>query len=279
MDSMERLIGQRLGPYQIVALLGRGNMSTVYRATRSGMPRDVALKVLPQHMADEPVAVRRFRQEADILSSLKHPNILPMLDFGEAGSYVYMAMPLVEHGTLAGSLQGRLLSLDEIVASIWELADALQHAHAAGIVHRDVKPSNVLLDRYRHCILTDFGIAKLVSSATRLTGTGLAVGTPTYMSPEQALDRDVGPSSDLYSLGVILYQMATGRVPFRAGSAAATVMLHINATVPPPRSLNPNLTPEVESVIVRALAKTPADRYASATAMADALQEATLGRG
>ena len=279
---MEDLTGKRLGPYQIVAPLGEGNMAVVYRASLAklaGTDRVVALKVLPRHLANDPVAVGRFQQEARILSSLRHPNILPLLDFGEVGGYTYIAMPVAENGSLANYFRGVPLPTDEMFGVVWQVADALYHAHLTGVVHRDMKPSNILLDQYGNCMLTDFGIAKLVSGAARFTGAGLAVGTPTYMSPEQALATAVDHRSDIYSLGVILYQMATGRVPFEAKTPVALVMKHINDPLPSPRAFNPALTPEIEQVIAKSLAKKPDDRYATASEMASALQEAMLGRG
>jgi serine/threonine-protein kinase len=188
-------------------------------------------------------------------------------------------MPLVEHGTLKGLLRGEPVSTDEMYRVISQVGDALHHTHSIGVIHRDVKPSNVLLDRYGNCMLTDFGIAKLASRAAQFTGTGVSVGTPVYMSPEQALAGAMDHRSDIYSLGVVLYQMATGRVPFKGKTAIATALMHINDPLPSPRAASPALTPEIERVIERSLAKQPMDRYATASEMVSDLQEAMLGRG
>ncbi len=276
---MAELVGRQLGPYEIVSAVGAGNMASVYKARRAGASRYVALKVLPRHLAADPVAVERFEQEARFIADLQHPNILPLHDFGRAGDYTYIAMPLVEHGTLKSLLRGNPVSQDEIYRVISQVGDALHHMHAIGVIHRDVKPSNVLLDQYGNCMLTDFGIAKLASGAAQFTGTGVSVGTPTYMSPEQALAGAMDHRSDIYSLGVILYQMATGRVPFTGKTAIATALMHINDPLPSPREANPALAPEVERVIERSLAKRPEDRYATASGMVSDLQEAMLGRG
>jgi serine/threonine-protein kinase len=276
---MDDLIGQQLGSYHIVEKIGAGNMAVVYRASQVGTDRPVALKILPHHLMDDPVALGRFEREANVIAMLRHPNILTLYEFGEAGGHMFIAMPCLQHGTLAHRLQGVVPSIDDIRHAIWQLADALHHAHAAGVVHRDVKPSNVLLDPYGNCLLTDFGIAKLATSISQLSGTGVAVGTPTYMSPEQALAGEIDHRSDIYSLGVILYQMVAGQVPFSAKMPVATALMHINNPLPSPRQFNPALSPEIEEVIVKALAKKPADRYATASEMASALLDATLARG
>jgi len=251
---VDDLVGKQLGPYAIEAPLGAGNMAVVYKARRPETGHFVALKVLPRHLASDPVAVQRFEREAKVVADLHHPNILPLHDFGQAGGHMYIAMPLVERGTLKDVLRGNPLSSDEIYRVISQVGDALHHAHSIGVIHRDVKPSNVLLDQHGNCMLTDFGIAKLVSAAAQFTGTGVAVGTPTYMSPEQALAGTFDHRSDIYSLGVILYQMTTGDVPFRAKTPVATALMHINDPLPSPRAANPGLPPELEQVIVKSLA-------------------------
>jgi serine/threonine-protein kinase len=278
-QSVEDLTGKSVGRYVIVAPLGQGSMATVYKAQRVGTDRYVALKILPRRLANDPIAVSRFRLEAAVVGNLRHPNILPLHDFGEGGGYTYIAMPFVENGSLADRLRGEPLPVDAIVSGIAQLADALHHAHAVGVIHRDVKPSNVLLDQYGNWMLTDFGIAKLVASQTEFTAAGMSVGTPTYMSPEQALAGAIDHRSDIYSLGVILYQLATGRVPFRAKTPVATALMHINEPLPPPRTFYAELTLELEEVIVKSLAKRPEDRYATASDFASALLEVMLARG
>lgn len=276
---MKNLVGRQLGPYHLAAILGEGNMATVFRAQRADAAAAVALKVLPPQLAGDAVFVARFQQEARVIAALRHPNILPLLDFGESGGYMYMAMPLVERGTLAHYLRGEPLPLDEVRNCISSISQALDYAHRQGVVHRDVKPSNVLIDAQGHCLLTDFGVAKMLGSSVHLTATGLIVGTPTYMSPEQGLSQPVDRRSDIYALGILLYQMATGRVPFQAKAPAAVIMKHINDPLPSARALNPALPIEVERVIARSLAKRPDDRYATAADMLHALLDATAAKG
>jgi serine/threonine protein kinase len=276
---LEDLTGREIGRYQIVAPLAAGSMATVYKAFQPVIHRYVALKVLPKHLASEPTYVGRFQQEARIVANLQHPNILSLFDYGEADGYTYMVMPLVEGGTLAGLLQGQPLPLERIRFVVSQMADALHYAHQQGVIHRDVKPSNVLINKHGTCLLTDFGIAKMIEVAVRFTGTGESVGTPTYMSPEQGLAQPVDRRSDIYSLGVILYQMATGQLPFKGKTPIATVLMHVNDPLPPPWRINPDLSPDLDRVIVTALAKQPADRYATAAELAKDLLAATAARG
>ncbi len=276
---MEDLVGRSLGPYEIVARLGAGNMASVYQAVQAGSDRRIALKVLPQHLAEDPIFAGRFHQEAAVIANLRHPHILPLIDFGEANGYTYIAMPLAEKGALAHYLNGSPLSLDQICGVALQLASALDYAHSRGVVHRDVKPSNVLIDGSGNCQLADFGMAKILAGTAKFTAAGLAVGTPAYMSPEQALATRIDGRSDIYSLGVVLYQMSTGRVPFQAKTPIAVVHMHLSEPAPPPRTLNPALPAALEQVILKALAKQPDDRYASAVDMARAVQEATAAGG
>ena len=276
---MEDLTGRKIGSYQIVAPLATGSMAVVYKALQPTLRRHVALKVLPRHLAGEPTFVGRFHQEARIIASFQHPNILPLYDFGEVDDYTYMVMPLIETGTLANRLQGQPLPLEEIRTVGAQVGDALEYAHSLGVVHRDVKPSNILINRRGTCLLSDFGIAKLIEEAVKFTATGETVGTPAYMSPEQGLAQKVDRRSDIYSLGVILFQMSTGRLPFEGKTPVATVLMQVNEPLPSPRSLNPELSIELEEVITRSLAKAPDDRYATAAELVRALYAATSVRG
>ncbi len=271
---MEDLTGKRLGPYQIVAPLGEGGMAAVYKAFQPGMDRYVALKILPRQLASDPEFVGRFTQEAKVIANLQHPHILPVFDFGEADGYTYIAMPFVSSGTLAGLLKGQPLPLKDIRTIVTQVGDALDYAHSNGLVHRDVKPSNVLVDARRNCLLTDFGIAKIVEGTAKFTATGGLLGTPAYMSPEQGTGEKVDRRSDIYSLGVILYEMATGRAPFNAETPIAIVIKHINDPLPPPRLINPALPEALERAILKALAKRPDDRYATAADFVRAVQQA-----
>jgi hypothetical protein len=271
---MEDLTGKQLGPYQIVAPLGEGGMAAVYRAYQPAMERYVALKILPRHFADDPTFAARFQREAKLLAQLQHSHILPVFDYGQADGYSYIVMPFIPSGTLADSMQGKPLPFTRIRQVISQVGDALNYAHGHGMVHRDVKPSNVLIDESGSCLLTDFGLARMVEGSAHLTATGTIMGTPAYMAPEQGSGHKIDERSDIYSLGVILYEMATGRVPYRAETPVAVVYMHISAPLPLPRSVNPDLPEAVERVILKALAKNPDERYQTAEELVAALDRA-----
>lgn len=248
-------------------------MAAVYKAYQPGMDRYVALKILPQQYARDAEFTGRFEQEAKVIAKLQHPHILPVHDYGEADDYTYIVMPLVETGTLADLLLGeKPMPLQRIRIIISQLGDALDYAHSQGLIHRDVKPSNVLIDKRGNCLLTDFGIAKMVGGTKHFTQTGGIVGTPHYMSPEQGGGDPLTRQSDIYSLGVLLYEMVTGRVPFDAETPMAVVIKHMTDPPPPPSKLNPDTSPALESVILKAMAKRPEDRYESAAAMVRAVR-------
>lgn len=276
---MEDLTGKQLSSYQIVAPLGEGGMAAVYKAYQPGMDRYVALKILPRHFARDPQFVARFEQEAKVLAKLQHPHILPVFDYGEADGYTYIVMPFLQSGDLTDLLKGQPLSLAQTGRIISQIGDALDYAHSQGLIHRDVKPSNVLLDERGNCLLTDFGIAKIVESSSNLTATGGILGTPAYMSPEQGLAQKLDGRSDIYSLGIMLYELATGRVPYQAETPMAVVIKHMNDPLPPPRQVNSALPEAVERVILKALAKQPENRYATAGEMVRALQAAVVKVG
>ena len=271
---MEDLTGKQLGQYRIVAPLGEGGMAAVYKAYQPSIDRYVALKILPRHFARDPEFVGRFEQEAKVIANLQHVHILPVHDFGTEDEYTYIVMPFVETGTVADLLQGAPLALDQIRKFISQVGDALAYAHTRGLVHRDVKPTNILVDEIGNCLLTDFGIAKIVEGTTQFTQTGAILGTPAYMSPEQIKGEKVDGRSDIYSLGIILYEMATGRPPFKAETPPAIFVKHLHDPLPPPRSLNPGLPEAVERVILKSLAKDPLERYTSAGDFVQALRSA-----
>jgi serine/threonine protein kinase len=276
---MEDLTGKQFGHYQIVAPLGEGGMAAVYKAYQPSMERYVAVKVLPRHMSTSEEFVNRFRREAKLLAQLQHPHILTVFDYGEADGYPYIVMPFVNSGTLANLLQKRQLSLPEVRRVMVQLGDALGYAHARGMIHRDIKPSNVLIDERGNCLLTDFGLARMAESATKITSSGAVMGTPAYMSPEQGAGSNIDHRSDIYSLGVMLYEMVTGRVPYTAETPIAVVFKHIQDPLPSARKLNPYLPESVELVLLKVLAKNPDDRYQNAEDFVLAIQKAISDTG
>ena len=258
--------GSRLGRYQMVEPIGRGGMASVFRAHDPELNRSVAVKVMPSFQADDPTFVERFRQEAQAVASLNHPNIVQVYDFGDDKGFSYIVMERTTGGTLHERL-GEPVPLAEVIELIAPIAAALDHAHEQGIVHRDVKPANVLIDTAGKPKLTDFGLARLMERSAGLTRPDSVLGTPEYMAPEQALGRPADQRSDLYALGVILYQMLLGQVPFRGETPSATLMSHIHSPVPLPSALDPDIHPGLEASLIRALAKEPSDRHESADAL------------
>jgi len=255
--------GAMFGPYRLIHELGRGGMAVVWKAYHAPMDRHVAIKVLPYQFAQREEFIRRFRQEVRLIARLEHPNILPVYDYGESDDLPYLVMRLLEAGTLTDRIRQKRLSLAEIDRIFCQLAEALAYAHEQGVIHRDIKPSNVMMDARGTVFLTDFGIAKMVEGATQLTATGMITGTPEYMSPEQAQGLPLDQRSDIYSLGVVLYEMLTGKVPFQAETPVAVLLKKIQDTLPPPTALNPDIPDRLEPVLLKALAKNPDDRYSS----------------
>jgi serine/threonine protein kinase len=265
-----------VGPYRIVEKVGRGGMATVYKAHQAALARYVAIKVLPEFLATEPGFKERFQQEAVAVAKLRHPNILAVFDYGESDGITYIVNEFVDGGTLSDQL-GQPLPVDYVVSTLKPIAGAIDYAHARGILHRDVKPSNILMNMEGTPVLGDFGLAKMLEGGPGLTQAGMIVGTPEYMSPEQCTGETLGPAADTYALGVVAYQMLTGQLPFKAETPAAVLHAQVNNQLPPPRSINPELTPQVEGALLKALAKAPADRYKSASAMIKALADSTPG--
>jgi putative two-component system response regulator len=267
-----------LGSYRILERIGRGGMATVYRAHHEGLDRYVAIKVLPDFFAEEEVYRERFQHEARSVGRLKHPNILEVFDYGQEEGVTFLVMELVEGGTLEDRL-GSPMELEDVVRTLEPLAGALDYAHARGIMHRDIKPSNILLQKDGTPVLADFGLALMAGSTRRITATGMVMGTPEYMSPEQAADEPIGPSSDRYALAVVAYQMLTGRVPFDADTPAAVLLSHVTRPMPATAELRGELSAHIEDVLRRALAKKPEDRFPSAAAFVAALKPAAwVGR-
>jgi serine/threonine protein kinase len=273
MDNLQALIGQTLSQYRITEQIGEGGMATVFKAFQPGLNRDIALKVLPPHFAKQTDFTERFVREAQAIGNQHHPNILPVYDSGQDKGYSYIAMRYIPNATTLAHEMNSPLKTERIGEVSNHIAGALDHAHKAGIIHRDVKPSNVLLDG-QWALLSDFGLAKMVEGSSELTGTGVGMGTPAYMSPEQGMGKKVDHRTDIYALGIILYEMLTGIVPHRAETPIATVMKRINEPLPLPRTLNPNISEAVERVLLKALAVEPADRFESTGELASALKAA-----
>ena len=270
---MEDLTGKQLGQYRIIAPIGEGGMAAVYKAYQPSMDRFVALKVLPQMYAAMKDFVKRFEQEAKVIAKLEHPNIVPVHDYGEADGYTYIAMRYVEGGTLLHRMQQAAIPDAQICSIVRQVSAALDYAHSKGILHRDLKPGNILMDAHGQCLLTDFGIAKILEDTGKFTVSGAFLGTPTYASPEQGQSRKLDNRSDVYSLGVILYEMVTGRPPFEAETPMAVILKHIQDPVPLPRSQGKDLPELVERVILKALEKEPEDRFSTAGELAQALEQ------
>ncbi|MCJ7530061.1 MAG: serine/threonine protein kinase [Anaerolineales bacterium] len=255
--------GQMIGPYQIINQVGKGGMATVYKAYHATMDRYVAIKVLPHEFMHDERFLGRFQQEVRLIAKLEHAHILPVYDYGESEGIPYLVMRYLDAGTLKERIQADSLSLAEVDHHFTQLARALEYAHEQGIIHRDIKPSNALVDKSGNLFLTDFGIAKMVESSAHLTLTGAVTGTPAYMSPEQARGQQIDPRTDIYSLGIVLYEMVTGRVPFDADTPMAVILKQIEQPLPPPSVFKPGIHPAIEAVLLKALAKEPAQRFAT----------------
>jgi serine/threonine protein kinase len=289
MDNIQS--GQMLGPYRIISELGRGGMSIVYKAYHPTMDRYVGIKVLIHQYANDEGFRGRFRQEVRLLSKLEHPHILAVYDCGETpdetpegipANVPYLVMRYLEGGTLkeymetqmppamregqaSGAVTTRVPGLQHEVTDQFftQLADALQYAHEQGIIHRDIKPGNIMVDRRGNVFLTDFGIAKLMEGSIHFTPSGAITGTPAYMSPEQAEGEKLDPRSDVYSLGIVLYEMLTGRVPFEAETPVTALQKKLSEPLPSPRAINAEISPLMETVLYKALTKSPDDRFSS----------------
>ena len=266
-------VGKTFGSYKLVAQLGRGGMASVYRGYQESIDRSVAVKVLPPEYLHDPNFAERFVAEARMLAKLTHPSILPLYDFGTANDVPYIVMPLMAHGTLADRLARGPMPLAEVLRIIQPIASALDYAHKQGIIHRDLKPSNILFDQNDLPFLGDFGIAKALESTSGLTGTGI-IGTPAYMSPEQAQGERIDSRSDIYALGVVVYQLLTGQQLFRATTPMGIVRKHLTETPPLVRLTRPDIPEGADKVVQKALAKRPDDRYQTASEFVAALSAA-----
>jgi serine/threonine protein kinase len=278
--QQDELIGTSLGGYRVLSTIGQGGMARVYKAYQENLDREVAIKILPPWYAADRSFVERFNLEARLVARLSHPNIVTVHDAGEQAGHLYIVMQLVSGGTLKQRLdqwhrQGRTLDMAEVVQVFSQLADALSYAHEQGIIHRDIKPVNVLMDSSARPILSDFGIAKVLASTQEgLTRPGAGVGTPEYMSPEQCQGGTIDGRADIYALGVMLFEAMTGYTPFRGDNYPALAYSHIYEPAPRPSTLNPAIHPGIEQVILTALMKQPQQRYQRASDMAEALRRA-----
>ncbi|MEN8720518.1 MAG: serine/threonine-protein kinase [Oceanococcaceae bacterium] len=261
--------GQMLGHFQILRSLGIGGMAEVYAAKDQKLDREVALKILPPSVARDETLFARFKSEVKQISRLTHPNIVTMYEYGRDGPLVYYSMQLLPGGDLAARLRRGPIPGGEAYRIFCKILDALACAHEQAIVHRDIKPDNVMFTAEGEPVLTDFGIAKSVTEAAGITKTGMTVGTPAYISPEQARGKTIDARTDLYALGVMLYEMLTGHVPFRGADALSTIMKHISEPPPPlPEEFRP-----YQPLVSKLLAKNPDDRPQSAKQLIRALQK------
>jgi serine/threonine protein kinase len=295
--QQDPLIGTFLGKYKILAPLGQGGMARVYRAHQENLDREVAVKVLPPWYAADRNFIERFNLEARLIARLSHPNIVTIHDFSEQDGHLYIVMQLVDGGTLKNMLDalrdpsrignqngGREIGAMDVLEAnriFQQLASALAYAHEKGIIHRDIKPVNVLMDHTKRPILSDFGIAKVLAGTKELTRPGAGVGTPEYMSPEQCKGEHVDRRADIYALGVMLFEALTGRTPFIGDNYPAIAHSHIYEEPPDPRNFNRLIPVSIRDVILTALQKKPEYRYQHAGDMAKALEHAvqTHGRG
>ncbi|HQR46780.1 MAG TPA: serine/threonine-protein kinase, partial [Thermoanaerobaculia bacterium] len=268
---MSRLAGRMLGRYRLEDLLGRGGMAEVWRAEDTKLGRAVAVKVIHDEHAGDRNFVERFLREARVVASLEHPNILPVFDFGEEEGLPFLVMPFLEGGTLRDRMQAGPAPLAKAALWIGQLAGALDAAHEAGVLHRDVKPANVLLGKGDRLFLADFGIAKMLETATGLTATGMVVGTPLYMAPEQAQGRPASPATDRYALAVIAFELLAGRPPFEGENPLSLMHQHVTAPAPALSERISGLPAGLDGVFARALAKDPAERHATSSAFAAAV--------
>lgn len=266
------LIGRTLGKYKIVELLGQGGMATVYIGYQQAVDRRVAIKVLPPHPGLDDQFIDRFQIEARTIARLQHPHILPLYDYGSEDDILYLAMAYIEGGTLDDRIARGPMTLRSAEKTLREVASAMDYAHRQGVIHRDIKPGNILIDREGHALLADFGIAKIADSAN-LTGTGV-VGTPAYMAPEQAQGGVVDHRADIYALGVVVYQMITGRQPFTGDTPMQVLLKVMQEPAPDILDMTDGLPPALSEVMHTVLAKDPQERYQSAVEFAEAFSRA-----
>jgi len=268
---MSNWSGQTIGNYQIAEEIGQGGMAVVCRAYQPQLERWVAIKILQATEARGQEFLARFRREARAIAALRHPNILTIYDYGEERGIAYIVMEYVPGGTLKTHLTGQPMEWPDVATLVIPMGRALAYAHSQGIVHRDVKPANILLPRPKWPLLADFGLVKLVGHQRGITRPGVSIGTPAYFSPEQAAGDEVDHRSDIYGLGIVLYELLTGRLPFEDDSPFEMMLRRLREPPVPPRRLNPRITPQLEAVILQALARDPAARHPTMEALVNDL--------
>ena len=276
------MIGKKIGRYKILELIGRGGMATVYKAFDTHLEREVAVKVIRREVfspEEMDMLLKRFELEAKSLGRLSHPNIVPVIDYGKFEGAPYLVMVYFSGGTLKDRL-GKPIPWQKAVQMLLPIAHALQYVHNQNIINRDIKPSNILLTGNGEPMLTDFGLVKLYGDkgkdTTTLTGSGQGLGTPDYMAPEQWIGVATA-RSDLYSLGVVLYEMITGRCPFKADTPAGVLLKQASEPLPPPTNYVPDLPPDVESVLLKVLDKDPENRYSDIHVFVSELEKLLIG--
>ncbi len=268
-------IGQNVGPYRIVEQLGQGGMATVYKAYHANLDRHVAMKVMHMAFSEDETFLERFKREAQIVAKLDHPHIVPIYDYADFEGQPYLIMKFLQGETLKQRMRREPPTLEDVTTIISAVAEALDYAHKADVLHRDVKPSNIILDNTNTPYLTDFGLARIASTGESTLSQDMMLGTPQYISPEQAQGNvTLTPGTDIYSLGVVLYELVVGRVPFSADTPYAIIHDHIYKPLPLPTTVNPAVPEAVEIVLLKSLAKTPQDRYQTAIDLAEAFNQA-----
>ena len=276
---MATVAGKKYGKYIIIEKLGAGGSGVVYKAYDHDFDRFVALKVLPAEYGTDRSFQQRFKQEARAIAMLEHLHILPVYDFGHEADEAYLVMRLMQSGSLQNWLSDSPFEFSAAVRILRGIAGALDYAHHEGVLHRDVKPANVLMDDDGNGFLADFGIARILESNLHLTG-DLIIGTPAYLSPEHCNGSSIiDGRTDQYALGVMAYQMMTGHLPFDAPRPIQIINMQINNQPPPPTNFNPDLPELVEAVLLKVLSKDPAERYENCTAFVDAFEKAAEGSG
>lgn len=261
--------GAMIDRYQLLNELGRGGMAQVYRALDTRMQREVAVKLLPREYLHDANFKARFEREAQTIAGLEHPAVVPIHDYGEFDGQPYLVMRYMAGGSLAERIRSGRMPLSDIATVLYRIATALDYAHSCGVVHRDLKPANVMFDDAGHAYLSDFGIARLADATVTLTKTGVFIGTPAYMSPEQIQgDQELDGRSDVYALGIILFEMLSGEQPYSADTPAKTMMKHVLDPIPQLRDLDQDLLPGANRLVAQALAKSRDERFHSASELA-----------